>query len=124
EASFNSLDRAQRICLQLAAGLNRDANPEIAEQMINLYNFCYMRLVDANLHRNTKAIDEAVKVLRHQRETWSLIVDKLSKYAGEEANAARVKQEPALPTTRSISMPAATPHTDGDDDEPTLNIEG
>ncbi len=81
EASFNSLDRAQRICLQLSAGLNRDVNPEVADQMTALYNYCYMRLVDANIRRELNALDDAIRILKHQRETWTLIVKKIAKEA-------------------------------------------
>jgi flagellar protein FliS len=78
EESFNNLDRAQRICAQLGDGLNREINPELVDMMRGLYNFCYTRLIDANLRHETKAVDDAVRILRHQRETWQLIADRIA----------------------------------------------
>lgn len=77
EGAFVALERAQRIAIALGDGLNRDAAPKIVDQMRSVYSFVYRRLVDANRKRDTNAIDDAIRVLRHQRDTWSLIVEKV-----------------------------------------------
>ena len=82
ENAFESLDRAQRIVLELVNGVNREANPELANQMIALYNFVYRRLIDANLEQDPVALEEALRILRHQRETWVLLMEKLSRELG------------------------------------------
>jgi flagellar protein FliS len=92
EAAFHALDRAQHIMLELSTGLRREANPLLADRMAALYNFVYRRLIDANLHRDLQAADDALRVLRHQRETWALLVDKLQR---------------ELSATRSDPLPAA-----------------
>ncbi len=79
EAAFQALDRAQRICLELTSGLRRDVNPAVADQMAALHNFVFRRLVDANTQHDLNAVDEAVRILRHQRETWDLVIDKLAR---------------------------------------------
>lgn len=76
EAMFNALDRAQRIVLELTAGLNREANPPLVAQMLALYEYIYAQLVKGSLNRDAQAIDDALKILRSQRETWQIIVDK------------------------------------------------
>ena len=78
EACFNALERAQRITLELANGLRRDANPELVDQMTSLYGFVYRRLVEANMQRDAAAVEDALKILRHQRETWTLVIEKIS----------------------------------------------
>lgn len=87
EAAYNAFDRAQRIVGQLAAGLNRDVNPELVDQLRSLYDFVFRRLIDANTSRELAAVDDAVRILRHMRETWELLI----KQANGEA--------PADPTT-------------------------
>jgi flagellar protein FliS len=77
--AFNALERAQKIVLELKAGLNRDANPQIVDQMISLYNFIFNRLVDANFHHELGAADDALAILRHQRDTWALIVERVTR---------------------------------------------
>ena len=79
EAMFNALDRAQRIVLELSNGLRRDVNPELVDRMAALYAFIFRRLVDANMQRDTQGVDDAVRILRHQRETWAMLIEKLKK---------------------------------------------
>ncbi len=103
EVQFESLDRAQRIVLELANGVNRDVNPELADQMLALYDFVYRRLVDANLEGSITAIDEAVRILRHQRETWVLLLNKLQQHA-----ASGSERPPTAPTPVSAHAADAT----------------
>lgn len=128
EESFNHLDRAQRICLQLGAGLNREANPELADQMAALYNFCYMRLVEANMQREPQLADEAIRILKHQRETWQLIVERLAKEGaavpaagsvpGPQGGSAKVVQPQGAPQRRNPLVAAPEEETS------SINFEG
>jgi len=115
EGVFNNLDRAQRICLQLGAGLSRNSNPDLVDEMRAIYNFCYMRLVDASFQRSVGAVDEVVPVLRHQRETWQILADKVATVqasvgaaAPQATHAPQVADEPA----------------DDEPERPQLNLEG
>jgi len=77
EESFNKLTRAQNIILEMQGALNYDVNRELCERVAAIYNFLYRRLVDANMHRDTVAIDDALKILRIERETWQILTDKV-----------------------------------------------
>jgi len=88
EAAFNALERAQRIVLELSNGLRREINPGLADQMAALYAFIYRRLVDGNVQRDPQAIDDALRILRHHRETWVLLIEKLA----EESASGSVPQ--------------------------------
>jgi flagellar protein FliS len=105
EGSYNAFERAQRIVLELSNGLRRDVNPTLVDEMAALYNFIYRRLVDANMHRDVAAAEEAIKILRHQRETWSLLIEKLTKELGADA--------------KSTQPPGGDPPS-----KPVLSIEG
>lgn len=99
EAAFNALDRAQQIVLELGSGLRREVNPQLADQMAALYNFVYQRLVDANLHQDEKAIDDALRILRHQRETWVMLMEKLREEAAATQSASSQPQPTATDDT-------------------------
>lgn len=79
EGAFNAFERAQRIVLELNNGLRREVNPQLVDQLAALYDFIYRRLIDANIRRETKAADDALRILRHQRETWALLIEKLAR---------------------------------------------
>lgn len=76
--SYERLTRAQNILAEMQAGLDYDVNRELCERMASIYNFLYRKLVDANVNRNVQDIDDSVRVLRIERETWQLLVDKVN----------------------------------------------
>ncbi len=78
EGSFVAFERAQRIVIELSNGLRRETNPALVDQMSALYNFIYRRLVDANMNRDALAAEESLRILRHQRETWVMLIGKIS----------------------------------------------
>lgn len=77
EQTHNLLTRAQRILIEMQNGLRPEVAPEICQQMASLYNFVYRRLVEANVNKDLQALEEAVEILRHMRETWVLLIEKL-----------------------------------------------
>jgi len=95
ETSFLRLTRAQNIILEMQNGLNYEVNRPLCERVASVYGFLYRKLVDANVQRDVQHIDDALKVLRIERETWQILVDKVSRIRegaqtepAETANAA------------------------------------
>ena len=81
EGMFTALERAQLIALELSNGIRREVQPELADRMNALYQFIYRRLVEANLHQDERAIDDALRTLRYERETWLLLIEKIQREA-------------------------------------------
>ena len=79
EQVYEKLTRAQQIMLELDAGLRPEVHREICEQMSALYNFVYRKLVDASVQKDVSAVDDALNILRHQRETWVMLMEKVSR---------------------------------------------
>ena len=105
EGMFSAFERAQQIVLELSQGLRRDVNPELADRMAAIYDFIYRRLVDANVHRDEVAVADALRLLRYQRETWVLLMEKLQKDAQPPTPA--VQPVPAAhgePATSTFSV--------------------
>ena len=79
ETSYDRLTRAQNIILEMRNGLNYDVNRDLCERVASVYGFLYRKLLDANIHRDVSAIDDALRVLRIERETWQILVDKVNR---------------------------------------------
>jgi flagellar protein FliS len=79
EQSYNGLSRAQKIIAELASSLKHEIAPELCDKLAGLYNFIYRKLLEANIEHKVEALDEALRILRYQRETWVLLLDKLGK---------------------------------------------
>ena len=63
----------------MQAGLNYDINRELCERVASIYNFLFSKLVEATVQRDVEAVDDALRVLRIERETWQILVDKVNK---------------------------------------------
>ena len=85
EAKFDELMR-----------LPDSASEEIYGNLMGLYKFVYRRLLDANMERSLDAADEALEVLEHLRETWSLAVRKKA-LEGQPEGAPAIAPPPRLP---------------------------
>jgi flagellar protein FliS len=79
EQSFNLLTKAQKIVHQLNCGLKPEVNPELCSNLAALYNYAYRKLIEANIKHLLPSLDEALNILKFQRETWVMLMDKLSK---------------------------------------------
>ena len=97
ETSYEKLTRAQHIIVEMHDGLNHDVNPELCKRVASIYGFIYRKLIDACVNRDTQAIEDALKVLRVERETWQMIVDKVSqaREPGEDASDRQEEVDPA-----------------------------
>jgi flagellar secretion chaperone FliS len=87
EGSYKALVRSQKIITELTTSLKRDVDRDLTEKLAALYNFIYRRLVSANVTKDEKLVDDALEIMRHQRETWVMLMDKLSKERVTEARA-------------------------------------
>src|SRR5437764_8282457 len=75
--SCEKLLRAQRIVAEMENGLRHHVNPGLCGQLAALYRFIFLRLVDANMNRDRAALDDALRILDHQRETWRILVERV-----------------------------------------------
>ncbi len=107
EGAFNALDRAQQIVLELSNGLRRDVNPVLADQMAALYSFVYRRLIDGNVQQDAQAIEDALRILRHQRDTWELLMQRLRQQTQQTASPQRLSTAPS-PSHTADTAPSFT----------------
>jgi flagellar protein FliS len=104
EQSFELISRAQKIIAEMTGSLKHDIAPELCGKLAALYNYVYRKLIDANVDHQIQPLDEALGILRYQRETWAMLLDQLGK---TKAAAAATKLDLPAPSARmeaSISM--------------------
>jgi flagellar secretion chaperone FliS len=102
--SYELITRVQKILTELTCSLRHEVFPELCEKLSALYSFAHRKLTDANIEHKIEPLDEAMNVLRFQRETWAMLLADLGKQ--KAATAAKSLDIPA-PSERmeaSISM--------------------
>ena len=92
EKKFHLLTRAENIVLELCKSMREELAPDTCSKMRALYLFCYEKLVMANMNKDMEPLDDALKVLRHMRETWVMLMEKI--HAERTANLHSVEPEP------------------------------
>ncbi len=104
EAAFKGISRCQEILVELISSLQPEHAPDLCAKLSGLYTFMYTRLIDASRQQSPEIMDEVLKLLRFERETWAMLLKKL---AAENAAAARLSAtpdaEPPVPGSRRDS---------------------
>ncbi|MCH7812584.1 MAG: flagellar export chaperone FliS [Planctomycetes bacterium] len=114
ETSYERLSRAQAIIIEMEAGLRHEVNPELCERMAAIYGFLYRKLVEASVRKDPSAIDDALKILDIERETWVLLIEKVQAARadgnGPAPSADPTAQRPVLEATQA-DLPQHRPGT-------------
>ena len=66
-----SLQKAQRIVMELMSCLDLKQGGEVAKNLLALYSYILNQLVDANVGDKTEPIDRCIQVMSELRESWS-----------------------------------------------------
>ena len=103
EQFSTSLDRARDIVTELISGIRPDG-AQLTESARALYAFIFKSLAEAQLFKDAQKIDDALRVLEEERQTW-LAVCELSPELPVGDEAANFRQQEIL--SSSSSAPAA-----------------
>jgi len=108
EGSYKALLRSQQIVMELISCLKHSVNPDLCGKLASLYNFIYRRLIDANLKKEPQLVDDALEIMRHQRETWLMLIDQLAKERAAEARATIIANADSV-ASADLSPPPVSP---------------
>ena len=106
DQSYTLICRVQKILAEMSCTLKHDVAPELCSRLAALYTYAYKKLIEANVEHKLESLDEALNVLRFQRETWAMLLDQLGK---NKAASAATKIDMPGPDSRmeaKISMSA------------------
>jgi flagellar protein FliS len=104
ETSYTTISKAQKIINELMGNLRRDIAPELCDRLASLYNYVYRMLVEANTRHRIESLDEAIKILKYQRETWKMLLGQLGRQKAAEAARKLDVPAPSARMEASISM--------------------
>lgn len=124
--------RAQDVVGELLGALRPDAQSELVRNVAALYVFVFRALVDAHVRRDGRRLEDALRVLLLEAETWRMVCRQLAESQAEaaaqgqaQAQEADVRARDAVqtavrsasaPTIQAIPIPA--PHAVGDRSPP------
>lgn len=84
ERSYEGTTKCQAILTELLCSLRPERDPELCGRLAALYTFMYRRMVDASSNKSAEIVEEVLKLLRYERETWWLALEELAKVPVEQ----------------------------------------
>ncbi|MBE7707465.1 MAG: flagellar export chaperone FliS [Cyanobacteria bacterium SIG27] len=90
EATNDNLIKAQNIIQEFINSMDREVAPQLAENLISLYEYSIRRLIQANMKRQLEPIDEVLKYLKSLKATWEQAIILAQKEAQESASASNI----------------------------------
>ncbi len=90
EATNDNLIKAQNIIQEFINSMDREVAPQLAENLISLYEYFIRRLVQANMKRQIEPIDEVLKYLKSLKATWEQAIILAQKEAQESASVSGI----------------------------------
>ncbi|MDR2756154.1 MAG: flagellar export chaperone FliS [Planctomycetaceae bacterium] len=79
---IESLSRAQDIVTEILCSLDREGSPDIAKKLASIYLFIFRCLAEGGMSRDEQKLDDALRVLNSERETWRLVCEKFGTTTG------------------------------------------
>lgn len=107
EETHHNLMRAQAIVMELIYTVDKEKGGEIAENLLALHAYAYSCLVNANMYKDTKKIDEVQHIYRELREGWIGAMQSLGLSPTAQAGPATPAAAPATGKTLGSTAPKA-----------------
>ncbi|GHT12604.1 hypothetical protein FACS1894170_07600 [Planctomycetales bacterium] len=76
DVGFETLSKAQDIIAEILSSLDRKGNPDLAGKIASIYVFIFRCMSEAGMTHNPEQLDNALRVLSSERETWRLVCEK------------------------------------------------
>lgn len=80
-----ALTRAEQIVTELLCGLNPDGDAELVRRVASVYLFVFRTLTTAHLQHDSAQLNDAIRVLETERETWRQVCDRLGSVTADAA---------------------------------------
>ncbi len=71
------IKRAQDIIIELNLSLDVERGGQIAQNLRALYNYMFQRLIDGNVKKDVKAVEEVKSFLNELLQTWREVMKKV-----------------------------------------------
>ena len=73
EGAHVFIGRAKKIISELRVSLNMERGGEVGKSLYRMYTYMFNQLVDANIHKDAKKLEEVQKLMEELRSGWKTI---------------------------------------------------
>lgn len=111
EGIYSGISQCRAIVTELLTSVRDDADPVLAERVRAVYTFIFRELIEVGFSRDVARTDRVIELLEYERETWALVMERLSRTpAGSPGAPASTPAtvQPAAPAKTAAPQSAAT----------------
>lgn len=94
EASYNGISQCRDIICELMTSIRPEHDPALAERVFSVYGFIFTELTQASLEKDATKLTKLIDLIMYERETWSLLIQKLAEERGTAPTIAGVSTQP------------------------------
>jgi|GEM_PF-436337 len=87
EASFNGISQCRDIICELMTSIRPEHDPALAERVLSVYSFIFSEITQASMDKDTAKLTKVIELIMYERETWSLLIQKLAEERGSPTRA-------------------------------------
>lgn len=89
DGAFESLTRAQDIIAEILCSFDIENQPDLAKKLASIYMFIFRRLTEAGMSFAQDKLDDALRVLDSERETWRQVCEKFGSTVTETSSTSK-----------------------------------
>jgi len=107
EAAFDSLALAQDIVAEILSSLDKEGSPELAGKLASIYMFIFRCLTEGGMTHDQQKLDDALRVLNSERETWRQVCEKFGSQILDENTSANTASSVSSSARLDLSTDSA-----------------
>jgi len=87
EKMYDGISQARDIVMELISGMKPEVDPDLCSKLGALYTFVFKHLTEAGFEKSVDKMDECIKLMRYERDTWAQLCEQLWKQRGTQQHA-------------------------------------
>ena len=104
EASYEGFSQSRAIVMELIVTIESEPDPLLAGRVKSVLSFIYSGMVEASMSKDPEKMEEPIRLLEFERETWAMFIERLVADSKDVPDAMTESKPEAL--QRSISFEA------------------
>lgn len=100
ETQFEALSNAKNIIIELMTTMRHEVAPDLCSSLDALYTYMFKQLTEGGFDRESAKIDEVIRLMDYERDTWVMLMDKL---AQERSNAPQPHAPASPPASAELA---------------------
>lgn len=97
EGVYANFTSAKDIILELLSTMKPEVAPEVCANVSSILTFVYNHLTQASFEKDLGKVDQCIKIMEYECETWRMVIDRVAQERGANPHAAKAMADQDAP---------------------------